>query len=82
MKMKRKVCRCCIKSAMLYEREKWCLKKNEKAILRRTERARVRAICGQKVVDSKKTEEQINMLGLKETMDRLATANGVRMDMC
>ena len=53
-------------------------KKNKKAILRRTERAMVTAMCGQKVVDSKTTEEQMDMLGLKETIDRLATANGVR----
>ena len=52
--------------------------KDEKAILRRTERAMVRAMCGQKVVDRKMTEEQMGMLGLKETIDRLATANGVR----
>ena len=38
----------------------------------------VRAMCGQKVVDRKTTEEQIDMLGLKETIDRLATANEVR----
>ena len=38
----------------------------------------VRAMCGQKVVDRKTTEEEINMLGLKETIDRLAIANGVR----
>ena len=38
----------------------------------------MRAMCGQKVVDRKTTEEQINMLGLKETVDRLATANRVR----
>ena len=38
----------------------------------------MRAMCGQKVVDRKTTEEQMDMLGLKETMDRLATANGVR----
>ena len=37
----------------------------------------VRAMCGQKIVDKKKTEEQTNMLGLKETIDRLATANGL-----
>ena len=36
----------------------------------------VRAMCGQKVVDRKTTEEQ--MLGLKKTIDRLATANEVR----
>ena len=50
------------------------MSKKEKAILRRT----VRAMYGQKVVDRKTTEEQIDMFGLKETMDRLATSNGVR----
>ena len=38
----------------------------------------VRAMCGQKVVGRKTTEEQMDMLGLKETIDRLATANRVR----
>ena len=38
----------------------------------------VRAMCSQKVVDRMTTEEQMNMLGLKETLDQLATANGVR----
>ena len=61
---------------MLYGSETWCLKENEKAILRRTERAMVRAMCDQKVVDEKTTEEQMDMLGF--TIDRLATANGVR----
>ena len=63
---------------MLYESEAWCLKENEKAILRRTERAMVKAMCGQKVVDRKTTEEQMDMLGLKKTIDRSATANAVR----
>ena len=57
--------------------EVWCSKENEKAILRRTKRAMVRAKCGQKIVDKKTTEEQMNMLGLKETIDRLAAANGL-----
>ena len=39
----------------------------------------VRAMCDQKVVDRiKMTVEQIDMLGLQETIDRLATANGAR----
>ena len=74
LKMKVEVYRCCVRSALLYGSETWCLKENEKAILRRTERA----MCGQKVVDRKSTEEQMEMLGLKETFDRLTTANGVR----
>ena len=78
LKMKGKVYRCCVKSAILYGSETWCLKENGKAILRRTERAMVRARCGQKVVDGKTTEEQMDLLGLKKTIDRLATANGVK----
>ena len=38
----------------------------------------MRAMCSRKVVDRKTTEEQMDMLGLKEIIDRLATANGVR----
>ena len=37
----------------------------------------VRAMCGQKV-DRKTTEEQMDVLGLTETIDHLAPANGVR----
>ena len=78
LKMKGKVYHCCLRSAILYGSETWYLNENEKAILRRTERAMVRAMCGQKVVDRKTTEEQMDMLGLKETTDQLAIANEVR----
>ena len=37
----------------------------------------MRAMCGQKVVDRKTTEEQIDMLRLRQTIHRLATANEV-----
>ena len=43
----------------------------------------MRAVCVQKTVDRKTIEEQMNMLGLKETIDQLAKAmelDGV--DMC
>ena len=62
----------------LHGNETWCLKENKKAISRRTERAVVRTMCCRKVVDRKMTEEQMNMLGLKETLDGFAIANGVR----
>ena len=42
LRMEGKVYRCCVRSAILYGSETWCLKENEKAILRRTERA----MCG------------------------------------
>ena len=64
--MKDKVYRCCIRSAIPNESEAWCLKENEKAILRKTERAMVRAMCRQNVVDGKTIEEQMDMLRLKK----------------
>ena len=48
------------------------------AILRRTERAMVRSMCGVKLVDRRKMEDLMEMLGLKETLDSMAKANGVR----
>ena len=78
LKMKGKVYHCCVRSAILYGSETWCLKENEKAILRRMERAVVRAMCSQKVIDRKTTKKQMGMLGLKKTTDQLATGNRVR----
>ena len=83
LKMKGKVYRCCVRSAILYKSEAWFLKESKKVILRRTKGAMVRAMCGQKVVDGKTTEELMDVLGLKETIDRLATATeSDSMDMC
>ena len=48
------------------------------AILRMTERAMVRAMCGAKLMEKKRTEDLMKMLGLKETMLQMAKANGVR----
>ena len=38
----------------------------------------MRIMSGQKVVDRKTTKEQIDLLGLKETIGQLATVNEVR----
>ena len=77
--MKDKFCHCCLRSAILYRSEMLCLKENEKVILNRTKRAMMRAMFSQKVVDKKTTaEKQMDMLGLKKTVDGLATANEVR----
>ena len=48
------------------------------AILRRTERAMVRAMCGAKLMEKRRTEELMEMLGLEETAVQMAKANGVR----
>ena len=66
LKMKGMVYHSCVRSAMLHGSETWCLRENEMVILRRTERAMVRSMCGVKLVDRKNTEELIKMLGLKK----------------
>ena len=38
LKIKDEVYRCCVRSAILFGSETWCLKENEKAISRRIER--------------------------------------------
>ena len=48
------------------------------AILRRTETAMVRAMCGVKLVEKKRTEDLMEMLGLNETAVQMAKVNGVR----
>ena len=64
--------------AMLYGSETWCLRENEMAILRRTKTAMMRAMCGAKLMGKKRKEDQMEMLGLKETVVQMAKANGVR----
>ena len=78
LKLKGMVYRSCVRSAMLYGSEAWCLRENEMAILRRTERAMVRAMCGAKLMEKKRTEDLMEMLGLKETVVQMEKANGVR----
>ena len=78
LKMKGMVYRSCVRSAMLDVSETWCLRENEMIILRRTERAMMRSMSGVKLVDRKNTEDLMKMLGLKETLDKMAQANGVR----
>ena len=72
------VYRSCVRSAMLCGSETWCLRENEMAILRRTERAMVREMCGAKLMEKKRTEDLMEMSGLKETVAQMAKANGVR----
>ena len=62
---------------MLYGSETWCSRESKMRILRRTERAMVRAMCGMKLADKRNTTELLDMLRLKVTVDRLAEVNGV-----
>ena len=54
------------------------MRENEMAILRRTKRAMVRAMCGAKLMEKKRTENLMDMLGMKETVVQMAKVNGVR----
>ena len=63
---------------MLYMSETWCLRENEKVILRTTEKAMMRAMCGIKMIEKRRRLEQMSLLGLKDTMDGLARASEVR----
>ena len=47
------------------------------AILRRTEKGVMRAMCGVKIIE-KRSQELMSCLGLKDTLDGLARASGVR----
>ena len=48
------------------------------AILTRTERAMVRAVCDANLMEKKRTEDLMEMLGLKKTTVQMVEANGVR----
>ena len=63
MKQKGMVYQSCIRSAMSYGSETWCLRENEMAILRRTERAMVRAMCGAKLMENVISDSQACELG-------------------
>ena len=78
LRLKGRVYRSYIRTVMLYGSETRCLKEKELAILRRSERAMVRAMCGVKLMDKKNIKELMDVLGLKETMDGLARVNRVR----
>ena len=78
LKFKGKIYCSCVRSAMLYGSESWCLREKELDIMKRTERAMIRAMCGVKLMDRRNTEQLMDMLGLDETLDGLAKANGMR----
>ena len=63
---------------MLYGSEAWCLREKEIAILRRTERAMIRAMWGVKLLDRRNSDELMDMLGIKESLDRMAKASSMQ----
>ena len=78
LKMKGWIYRSCVRSAIMYGSETWCLRKNEIAILRRTEKAMIRAMCGVKLIEKRRIQKLVSLLGLKDTLDKVARASRVR----
>ena len=76
--MKGRVYQSCVRSAMLYGSETGCLRENKMAILRRTGKAMMRAMCGVKMIEKRSSQELRSLLGLTDTLNRLARASGVR----
>ena len=77
LKTKGKIYQSCVRSAMLYGSETWCLRKNEMAIFRRTEKAMMRAMCGVKLIEKRRSQQLMSLRDLKDTLDKLARASRV-----
>ena len=58
--MKGKIYNSCVRSATLYGSEAWCLREKKMAILRRTERAMIQAMCGVKLAIRSKKQRGVN----------------------
>ena len=65
LKTKGMVYRSCVNLAMLYGSEIWCLRENKMAILRRCEKAMVRAMCGVKLMEKKEDREPNGDVGIE-----------------
>ena len=78
LNMKGRIYQGCVRSAMLYGSKTWCLRENEMAVLRRTEKAIMGAMCGAKTIQKRKSQELMSLLGLKDTFDGLTRVTGVQ----
>ena len=63
---------------MLCGGETWCLRENETVILRKSEKAMMRAMCGVKLIEKRRNQELMSLLGLKDTLNGLAMESRVR----
>ena len=68
MRIKGRIYKACVRPAMVYGSETWNVKTVEEGILRRTERAMIRKMCGVKISDRKNTSELMERLDLEETV--------------
>ena len=78
LQKKRKIYKSCVRPAMLYGSETWCLRENGMAILRRSEKSMMRAMCGVKLMDRENIKGLIGMFGFQDKVDKLAKAHAVQ----
>ena len=75
--LKGAVYRSYVRLTKLYGSEAWCLIESKMRIVQRTKRSIVRAMCGVQLKDRKKSKDLMLLLGLNETIDRLAMGNRI-----
>ena len=63
---------------MLYGGDTYRVGENEIVILKGTEKAMMRAMCGIKLIEKRSCQELADLLSLEETWDRLAKAKGMQ----
>ena len=66
-----------MRSELLCGSEARCLREDEALILKRIKRAMIRAMHDVKFTEEKISQELMDLLGLEETLDRLAIPNEV-----
>ena len=54
------------------------LRENEMEILRKTEKAMMKTMCGVKLIEKRRSQELISLLGLIDILDGLARASGIQ----
>ena len=57
---------------MFYESVVWFVLEDVMVITRRTEKAIIKVMCGVELIGKRSTQKLINLLGLEETLNRLA----------
>jgi hypothetical protein len=78
LKLKGKVYKACVRTAMVYGSETWVMTKAEEGVLRRAERAMVRMMSGVKLRDRKSSSELMSMTGLCEDIVVVARRSRLR----
>ena len=78
VRLKGRVFRACVRSAMVYGSETWVMRAAEENVLRRAERAMVRMMCGVRLRDRKSSSELMSMAGLSEDIVVVARKSRLR----